>query len=240
MEEKKCIKCSKSKPLSDFRDGRGSCKVCEREYYKKYDRNNKEKIKEKNKRYREDNPEYFKNKHLEYKENNPDYYSTYREKNKDKRKEYNRKHREENSEHYSKYTKEYHKKNPNYTKEYHRKRRAEDPLFRLAGNIRCLTKAALRERGFTKKSKTHEILGCSYEYLKEKLEDNPYGFTVDDHTIDIDHIIPLISAKNEVELLRLCKVDNLQLLPSFYNQNIKKDKRFNREHFHAWMEKMNL
>lgn len=40
---------------------------------------------------------------------------------------------------------------------------------------------------------------------------------------DIDHIIPISSAKNEEEMLLLNKFSNLQPLCSFTNRYIKKD-----------------
>ena len=40
---------------------------------------------------------------------------------------------------------------------------------------------------------------------------------------DIDHIIPLSSAKNEKELLELCEFTNLQPLCSYTNRWVKSD-----------------
>ena len=149
----------------------------------------------------------------------------------------NRKFSKEEREHQKEWRENNKKKQLQYHLEYKRDRKMKDPLYKLTLNSRALVSRALSRNGFSKKSKTHEILGCSYSYLLEKLEDNPYGFTYDDPTMDIDHIIPLASAKNEITLLRLLKVDNLQLLPSEYNRHIKSDKWFDVKHFEDWLYK---
>lgn len=48
------------------------------------------------------------------------------------------------------------------------------------------------------------------------------GILEPNKTWDIDHIIPLNSAKNEEELLKLCHYTNLQPLCSYINRCIKK------------------
>jgi hypothetical protein len=233
---KVCSKCKEGRPLSEFRKGRASCVTCERAYNREYRSRNKEKVSLKNRKYREDNPNYFKRKREEFKDKNPNYYSNYRYENKERRSLYNKKHREDNKEHYRKYREEYRKKNPHYMRDYSRARRDGDSLYKLKGNLRCLTKSAFREKGYNKDTKTQDILGCDYNELKRRLEDNPYGFTADDPALDIDHIVPLSRAQNKKELLELCCADNLQLLPSRYNQNIKKDNDFNESHFQQWMK----
>jgi len=91
-----------------------------------------------------------------------------------------------------------------------------------------------RRNGYTKKSRTHEILGCSYEEFKEYLEskfepwmtwDN-YGLYngTPNYGWDMDHIIPSSSATTEEGLLKLNHFSNLQPLCSFFNRDIKKDR----------------
>ena len=88
-----------------------------------------------------------------------------------------------------------------------------------------------------KKSRTYEILGCSFIdfriYLESKFESwmnwqnygNPKdGLIEPNKTWDIDHNIPLSSATNEEELLKLNHYTNLQPLCSYYNRFIKRDK----------------
>ena len=96
---KKCSKCGKLKPISEFykkkntKDGLGSqCKICRKEYYE----NNKDQIKEKNKKYYENNKEKLKEQQKEYYENNKEkileqqkeYYENNKDQILEKRKEY--------------------------------------------------------------------------------------------------------------------------------------------------------
>ena len=93
--------------------------------------------------------------------------------------------------------------------------------------------SSLKRKGYTKKSRTYEIIGCSYEFLLGYLEGKfekwmnweNYGKYNGDfnHGFDIDHIIPLSSASNEEELIKLNHYTNLQPLCSKINRDIKKD-----------------
>jgi hypothetical protein len=91
----------------------------------------------------------------------------------------------------------------------------------------------IKKQGYTKKGRSHEILGCSYEEFKEHLEskfepwmswDNRglyngktnYGW-------DVDHIIPLSSAITEEDVVKLNHFTNLQPLCSYINRVIKRD-----------------
>ena len=98
MSEKLCIKCSGEKTGNN----NSYCKTCKSEnsrawraankdYYKNYYLNNKEKIDEYQKIYKEENPE----KHLEasrqYSKKNPEYLKVWKSKNKEKLRSYSRK-----------------------------------------------------------------------------------------------------------------------------------------------------
>ena len=83
-----------------------------------------------------------------------------------------------------------------------------------------------------KSKKSQEILGCSFEdfkaYLESKFEfwmnwEN-YGLYNGEvnYGWDIDHIIPLSSAKLEEEIVKLNHYTNLQPLCSKVNRDIKK------------------
>ena len=92
---------------------------------------------------------------------------------------------------------------------------------------------SLKRKGYTKKSHTYEIIGCSYDFLLDYLEAkfenwmnwNNKGLYNGELTYgwDIDHIIPLSSATNEEELIKLNHYTNLQPLCSKINRDIKKD-----------------
>lgn len=139
--------------------------------------------------------------------------------------------------------KKYYKNNKKSFKDrrrlYMRLKRLNDPLFRLRSNISSLISISFTNRGFSKNSSTSEILGCSYEEFKQFLNNNPYGFTINQENIDLDHIIPISSATTEKEVLDLNHYTNFQLLPEFYNRYIKKDKPFSKIHLKNWIERGN-
>ena len=115
-------------------------------------------------------------------------------------------------------------------------RKKSDPLYKLSENIRKGIYKSITSKGFGKKSRTYEILGCSYEdfkiYIENKFESwmnwdnygNPNdGLIEPNKTWDVDHIKPLSSATNEKELLELNHYTNLQPLCSYHNRFVKKD-----------------
>ena len=120
---------------------------------------------------------------------------------------------------------------------YKRERYANDNLYKLSQNIRTVIRNAFKNNNFSKKSKTSQILGCSFVdfklYLESKFEPwmnwsnygNWNGAPKDINTAwDIDHIIPLTQAKNEDEMVKLNHYTNLQPLCSYCNRYIKRDK----------------
>lgn len=108
-------------------------------------------------------------------------------------------------------------------------------LKNLMNNYRISIRDAYKRRGFNEATKPSRILGCDWQTFKQHLEDNPYGFKIGNKGLDLDHIIPLIEAKTEEEVLKLFNYKNYQLLPSYYNRHIKRSKPFNREHFNNWL-----
>ena len=193
-----------------------------KEYDKEYYQNNKEKVNKRKKEYREKNKEHFKEYHKEYREKNIERINEYVQNNKEIIKERQRKWREKNKESINKKSREYIKE-----------RRKNDTLFKLKCGVRALIGVSIRNNGYTKKSKTHKILGCSFEEFKKHLESQfkdwmswsnqglyngefNYGW-------DIDHIIPLSSATTEEELIKLNHYTNLQPLCSHINRDIKRD-----------------
>lgn len=117
---------------------------------------------------------------------------------------------------------------------YERKRAQIDTLYQLISNCRKRINKILISKNYTKKNSTLQNLGCSIGFLKQHLEKQfkswmtwnnrglyngklEYGW-------DIDHIIPLSSAKTEEELTKLFHYTNLQPLDSKINRDIKKNK----------------
>ena len=121
-----------------------------------------------------------------------------------------------------------------YKRESNKKRYYSDDLFRLKCNLRSLFWKSFKDTGFTKKSKTNQLLGCSYEdfkkYIESKFEpwmswDNRSLYNGElNYGWDIDHIVPTSSATCEEDLIRLNHYTNLQPLCSKINQDIKRNK----------------
>ena len=93
---------------------------------------------------------------------------------------------------------------------------------------------ALKRKGFKKNSKTEQILGCSFEYIKEYIESKFESWmSWENHGLyngelnygwDIDHIIPLSSGITEEEITKLNSYVNLRPLCSYVNRVIKRNK----------------
>jgi len=124
------------------------------------------------------------------------------------------------------------KKSPYYKKKhasYQKKMRDNNPILKLRNNVSKRINGYLKDKGYSKKSKTYQMIQCNYEELLNHLNNNPYNFKYEDGEYDIDHIVPLSSAKSEEEIYKLCHFSNLQLLPSYYNRYVKKDNTFNKK-----------
>ena len=121
-------------------------------------------------------------------------------------------------------------RNKNYTKN----RRKTDVLFNLRENIRTSIGNSFRNNGYTKKSRTSEILVCSFDEFKSYIEllfkecmnwDNKALYNGElNYGWDLDHIIPISSNKNEDDIINLNHYTNFQPLCSKVNRDIKKDK----------------
>ena len=208
MQTKICSKCGRELPLDNFYKNKskkygveGECKDCFKARVKEYYEQNKEKISLRTKEYQEKNKEQIK---LDKKE--------YYEKNKEKLSLQKKEYYENN--------KEARKKKAN---EYRNKRLKEDKFFAFTHRVRNLIRISISKKGYTKRSKTSEIVGCTFEQLKEHLENtwyNNYGTPYNGEPVHIDHIIPLSSAKNEEDVIKLCHYTNLQYLKP--EDNLKK------------------
>ena len=99
---------------------------------------------------------------------------------------------------------------------------SSDPMFAVMGRLRARIRKAITKKGYTKRSKTNHIIGCSWEDLKTHIESRfTNGMTWENrHLWHIDHIIPLASATSEEDLIKLNHYTNLQ--PLWAGDNIKK------------------
>jgi hypothetical protein len=149
--------------------------------------------------------------------------------------------REENKERINRVKREYYKNNEkakNQKKKsdklYILKRLKNDTLYKLKHNIASNIRISFYNKGKKKNSKTTDILGISIEefmkYLESKFEhwmnwDNRGKYNGEiNYGWDLDHIIPISTAKTEEDIIRLNHYTNFQPLCSYVNRYIKKNK----------------
>jgi hypothetical protein len=128
-------------------------------------------------------------------------------------------------------TKEERKKHKN---EYYKNKRKNDNLFRIKDSIKRNIRMSFIRNGFSKKSKTQEMLGCTFEEFKTHIENqfkpwmnwNNHGLYNGNFNYgwDFDHIIELNTANTEEDIIRLNHYTNFQPLCSKINRDIKRNK----------------
>jgi hypothetical protein len=186
-----------------------------------YKKVNKEKVKQKNKEYREKN-----------KEKNKGYFKIWRETNNVKVKEKDKEYREKNKQHYIDLRQTNKEKKKTYDRERMFNKRKNDILFRFKCNVQSTIYNSLKRKKTDKKLRTETILGCSIEEFKKYIElhfkdwmnwDN-YGLYngIINFGWDLDHIIPINSAKSEADVIKLNHYTNFKPLCSYTNRYIKK------------------
>ena len=110
-----------------------------------------------------------------------------------------------------------------------KEKRKLNTLYKLSDSVSNLIRCSINRNGYTKKSKSEEILGCSYNYFKEYIESKfqnnmsweNYG------EWQIDHIIPISWAENEEQVYKLNNYKNLQ--PLWKEDNLSKGNIINRK-----------
>jgi hypothetical protein len=186
--------------------------------------------------YRKKNKEKLCNQKKEWVENNKEKISSYKQKHKENKKISDKKYAEKNKTKLNIKKTNWAKANIDKVRQaklkYEKNRLATDYLYKLKHNISCAIRQSLKKNGFSKKSKTHEILGCTYEKFKEHVESqweswmswNNYGKYNGElnYGWDIDHIIPTSSAITEEDVIKLNHYTNLKPLCSKVNRDIKK------------------
>ena len=200
--------------------------------------NNKEKIKERDVKYYSNNREKILKHKKEYYSNNIKKIEEYRLNHKEYYDKYNKEYHLNNRNEILENKKEYYRKNKNkinkQSVEHRNDRKSYDMLYKLKCNVRSLIISSIKLSGYKKASKTQNILGCTLKDFKKHLEskfeswmnwDNYGNWNGEPRKInvgwDIDHIIPLSTAKTEEEVLKLNHYTNLQPLCSYTNRHIK-------------------
>jgi len=175
------------------------CLEHKKEKAKIYYLKNKEKIDSKVINHQKSNKEYYKKYRAKY-------YSTNKEKIKLK-------------------TKLYKQKNKQKINRNHSIKVKTDIFYVLKKNIRGRIQIAVKRNSIIKDKKTLDILGCSISDLKTHLEKmfkpNMNWKNYGKGGWHIDHIIPLASAKNNIDAFyKLCHYSNLQ--PLWESENCSK------------------
>ena len=212
-----CRKCNVEKPLTEYCNNSGEkdgkwyyCKLCSVVKSKQYYQDNKEKVKQYNLLNKEKAKQYQK----DWRENKPNYPKQYYQENKEK---------------YKQFFKQYKLDNPHYFKQWYLNRKQTNPIYGLRDAISSSIYISFKNQcnGRYKKSKrTEEILGCMIEEFIQHLQSQfKEGMTLENHgqgkgKWNIDHIIPISSAKTEEEIYKLNHYTNLQ--PLWYEDNMAK------------------
>jgi hypothetical protein len=204
--KKICSKCGNEKPVEEFyirkdsKDGyRSDCIECHLIQKKIYSKENSQHKRDYMKQYRIDNPDVIKI----WNENNPQYKSDY--------------------------MKQYRIDNPEKVKEHKSNNRnlrlKNDPQYRLKNNIRRLILLSFSNKGYSKKSKTNEILGIDYDGFMKHIESQfTEGMTWENRGLwELDHKIPVSLGKTEEEIIRLNHYSNFQ--PLWREDNRKKSNK---------------
>jgi hypothetical protein len=186
---------------------------------KRYAKDNVEAERLRTKKWQEENPEKFKASHR-----------ASREKHKEKRYQATRDWREQSKEHLKAYNKANRARDREKLKKWAKAKYASDPKYALISKVRRSTLYAISRFGFRKNCKTSIILGCDWETLQAHIESQFYNgmtwesFKDKNHTgtsmVEIDHIIPISSAKTEEDVIRLAHFSNLR--PMWWWENREK------------------
>lgn len=203
-----------------FKNWRENNKEKKSQTDKEYREKNKEKIKEGRKKHYINNVEKIKTKQKEYIENN-------KQKIKQRRHEFYLKNKEKILQINKIYRQEHKNQLREHIKEYNYNKRHKNSLYRLKCQTRKNIWASFNKKGYLKSKSTEKILGCTldyfYSYLLETYRKN-YNKEWDEiEKVDIDHIVPLDTAKTEEDVIKLCHYTNLQLLKHI--DNIKKSNK---------------
>jgi len=168
-------------------------KKCTKAYYAEYRKKNRKKIKDRQRKWNEDH--------------------------KDELKAYKKQYRQDNKEHIRDLSDNWIELNRDrhmeYTRDYYRRRRKE-PIAKAKYRLQALIRSSLVNNGYSKTSKSAEILGGDFEtvwgHLKKTWSEN-YGRNLEaTDKYEIHHIIYCKTATTEEELIKLQHHTNLRLL----------------------------
>lgn len=103
-------------------------------------------------------------------------------------------------------------------------KRYKNPMERMKNICRKRVYNIIKYKGWSKKCKTLDMIGCDWSsfknHLESKFRDGINWHNMGAYGWHIDHIIPLSSAKNEEEVQKLCHFTNIQ--PLWWHENLSK------------------
>ena len=192
---------------------------------------------EKSKKYYTETKERRKKREKEYYEANKVKIKEYHDKNKKTILEDRKEYYEVNKIKIKEYQKGYRNENRDKYRSYIRNRTANDITFKVKCNISCLIRNVIKKGGYTKKTKTFKILGCSFEDFKTHIEsqfedwmswDNYGKYEKDKYNVgwDFDHIEPLQPKgikRSEEDIVKLNHYTNFRPLCSKINRDEKRN-----------------
>ncbi len=132
-----------------------------------------------------------------------------------------KKYRKKNRDYFNRKSNEWNKKT-GYISAYQKERLKKDPFFKFKHRLRTLIRNSITKKGYTKRSKSFQILGCTHEefikYIESKFKE---GMSWSNHgKWHLDHIVPISSAKTEQDVISLNHYTNFQ--PLWAKDNLKK------------------
>jgi len=113
--------------------------------------------------------------------------------------------------------------------DYERNKRQNDPVYRFRSSFRSLLGQYTRGKGYKGNKTIYEILGCDFdfflEYIQGKFEE---GMTLENYghsegKWNIDHIIPIATAKTDEDIEKLNHYTNLR--PMWASENYKRPRK---------------
>ena len=236
VEKKICKKCGIEKPLSEFRKTynkkydknyyRSECHDCELLYSRQYEltRADRTEYKQKyNKEYRqknrdklnEYNRQYFEEHKDELHEYSKEYYKNTKNVRIEKQKEYYQNNKEKIIDYHHKYNKDNSKLLVKKAYEYQKYKMTTDDFYKFKRLIRDCVLKSFKRTNHRKSCYAKDIIGIDFDkawdYLKNTWKHN-YGTEYNGEEYHIDHIVPLSTAKTEEDVIKLCHYTNLQLL----------------------------
>ena len=237
--EKKCTKCKEVKDFDEFskdkrnKDGKQSrCKSCQKEYNIKNKDKNKDKRKapteeqkERRKKHRQENKEFFKKKDREYYQKNKHIRQKYRKDNKERLLKYTHEYYQNNKKKIRILRDKWSKENKEKINKYRKLKYDTNTLYKLRVSIRSNIAMSIKKQGYTKKTKTYNMLKCDYNFFMQWLNGiasngYQYGFG----NLELDHVVPISLAETEDEAILLSHYSNYQLLSA--DENLEKSNRY--------------